>query len=57
VIVILQNSTGQTVATQTFNNYTGTDPLSLDISTLSPGVYILQIFSPMLTDTVKLIRF
>ena len=57
VIVILQNSTGQTVATQTFNNYTGTEPLSLDISTLSPGVYILQIFSPMLTDTVKLIRF
>lgn len=57
VIVILQNSTGQTVITQTFDNYTGTEPLSLDISMLSPGVYILQIFSPMLTDTVKLIRF
>jgi len=57
VIVILQNSTGQTLLTKTIDNFTGTDPLSLDISTLNPGIYILQIFSPTLTDTVKLIRF
>lgn len=57
VVVILQNSTGQTVLTETFNHYLGTQPLSLDISGLNPGVYIMQIFSPMLTNTVKLIRF
>ncbi len=57
VIVILQNSTGQTLLTKTIDNFTGTEPLSLDISTLNPGIYILQIFSPTLTDTVKLIRF
>jgi serine protease AprX len=57
VVVILQNSTGQTLLTKTFSNAIGTEPLSLDISTLNPGVYILQISSPKATDTVKLIRF
>ncbi len=57
VVVILQNSTGQTLLTKSFNNYTGTEPLSLDISTLGAGVYILQISSPKVTNTVKLIRF
>ena len=57
VVVILQNSTGQTLLKKTFTHYSSGEPLSMDISSLKPGIYILQISSSRITDTVKLIRF